>query len=422
MSPTPRTAYVLALIAASALVLPPGAVAALALVVVAAVAVDTRAAARPPVAGRHVPAVLSRGVPSTLTLDAVAPGARGVRLRQAAPPDLRLHPPEADDRLSAELTPVRRGRHTLPRPAVRVEGPLGLARFDHHPAGEAEVLVYPDMPAARRLAVAVRQGRFREQGLTRRGPLGLGTEFESIRDYSTDDDIRQVNWRATARLGRPMSNEYRIEQDRDLICLVDAGRLMAGPTAGAVPSGAGATRLDSAVDAVTAVGLVADQGGDRCGAIAFDSEVRRLVRPRRKGGAAAVRALFDLEPRLVDADYELAFRTVAGAKRAFVLVLTDLLEETAARPLVEAMPVLARRHAVVVASIADPDVEDAVARRPAAPFDVYRTSAALEIMERRERAATMLRGAGVGVLEAPPHRLAAACVRAYLTAKARARL
>ena len=83
--------------------------------------------------------------------------------------------------------------------------------------------MYPDLLAARRLALSVRQGRFRDQGISARGPLGLGTEFELVRDYLPDDDIRQVNWRATARLGRPMSNQYRIEQDRDVIVVVDAG-------------------------------------------------------------------------------------------------------------------------------------------------------------------------------------------------------
>ena len=63
----------------------------------------------------------------------------------------------------------------------------------------------------------MRQGRFRDAGRRTRGPLGLGTEFESIRDYPPDDDIRQVNWRATERIGRPMSNQYRVEQDRDVM-------------------------------------------------------------------------------------------------------------------------------------------------------------------------------------------------------------
>ena len=82
--------------------------------------------------------------------------------------------------------------------ALRSQGPLGLGRWRHEGAGEQRGPVYPDMPAARRLAIAVRQGRFRDPGRLTRGPLGLGTEFESIRDYLPDDDIRQVNWRATA--------------------------------------------------------------------------------------------------------------------------------------------------------------------------------------------------------------------------------
>src|SRR6185503_8479875 len=150
-----------------------------------------------------------------------------VRVRQAVPPDLAIDPFESSGGLDATLLPRRRGRHLLPAPAVRVAGPLRLGRWDHRAGDDTEVAVYPDLPAARRLAVAVREGRFRVEGQMRRGPLGLGTEFESVRDYSPDDDIRQVNWLATARLGRPMSNQYRIERDRDVVCVIDCGRLMA---------------------------------------------------------------------------------------------------------------------------------------------------------------------------------------------------
>ena len=103
-----------------------------------------------------------------------------------------------------------------------------------------------------------------------------------MRDYLPDDDVRQVNWRATARLGRPMSNQYRVEQDRDVVLLVDAGRLAAAALPGrgdeARPRG---TVLDATLDAVAAVALVADEVGDRCGAIAFDREVRVALPPRR---------------------------------------------------------------------------------------------------------------------------------------------
>ena len=258
----------------------------------------------------------------------------------------------------------------LPPVAARATGPLGLARWDHRPGEPAEVHVFPDLRTARRLVLTVARGRFRDPGATARGPLGLGTEFELVRDYQPDDDIRQVNWRATARLGRPMSNQYRLEQDRDLLLLIDAGRLSAAPLVAPEPGAAVPTVLDAALDAAAAVGLVADELGDRCGAVAFDAGSAPRCRRAGRAARSLVRALFDLEPRPVDSDYERAFRRAEGAKRALVLVLCDVLEEAAARPLADAVPVLARRHAVVVACPVRPAHSQALAadrRRRRAP-------------------------------------------------------
>jgi len=421
VTPTPRAAGVLAALAICALLLPVGVILLAVLALVAATAVDAWTVRRPPELHRWVPSVLSRGVPVELTVEAPPTSGR-LRVRQATPPDVGLDPQEAEGDLRASLVPRRRGRHVLPALADRREGPLGLGRWHHRVGGEEEVVVYPDLPAARRLALAVRHGRFREQGQRGRGPLGLGTEFESIRDYAPDDDIRQVNWLAAARMGRPMSNQYRVEQDRDVICLLDVGRLMAAPIVTDPARPADRTRLDVALDALAAVGLVADEVGDRCGAVAFDARIRRQLTPRRRGGDAAVRATFDLEPAAVDSDYDLAFRTVARAKRAFVLVLSDLLEEAAARPLVEAVPVLARRHAVVVASVSDPELEAMVRTPPEQSLDVYRAAMALDVLNARRRVTNLLRSAGAEVIDARPDALGAACVRAYLRAKARARL
>jgi uncharacterized protein (DUF58 family) len=388
-----------------------------AIAVVAAFVVDAIVSRPKPVVHRETPGVLARGVPASLALDAdpASLGAGALRLRQPLVPDIAVDPAEGDARLDASVRARRRGRHALPGPATRMRGPLGLAAWYRRSGEPAEVLVYPDMPAAWRLVLAVRQGRFRDPGRLTRGPLGLGTDFESIRDYLPDDDIRQVNWRATARLGRPMSNQYRVEQDRDVVCLLDVGRLMGAPLGDR-------TRLDATIDAATAVALVADEVGDRAGVIAFDDRVQRRLPPARGGGGAVVRAVFDLEPSTVDSDYELAFRAVGGGKRAFVLVLTDLLEEAAAQPLVDAMPVLARRHAVVVGGVADPDLEQMVRTRPSAPADVYSAAVALDVLDARARVAAQLRRGGADVVEAPPDLLPSACVGAYLRAKARARL
>jgi len=414
VSATVRAAVLFGACALAALAAPT--VALLAAVGVAAAFVVDAVVSRPrPVVHRRLPGALARGVPASLTLEAEGAGAGSLRLRQPLVPDVAVEPAEADGHLDARVRAGRRGRHTIPSPAARMRGPLGLAAWYRRGGEPAEVLVYPDLPAAWRLVLAVRQGRFRDPGRLTRGPLGLGTDFESIRDYFPDDDIRQVNWRATARLGRPMSNQYRVEQDRDVVCMLDIGRLMAAPLGDR-------TRLDATVDAATAVALVADEVGDRAGVIAFDDRVRRRLPPARGGGDAVVRAIFDVEPTMVDSDYELAFRAVSGGKRAFVLVLTDLLEEAAAQPLLDAMPVLARRHAVVVAGVTDPDLEQMVHTPPQSPADVYTAAVALDVLDARARVAAQLRRAGADVVEARPDLLPNACVGAYLRAKARARV
>ncbi|MFL5959234.1 MAG: DUF58 domain-containing protein [Gaiellaceae bacterium] len=413
MTPTPRAALVLALVSLTLLVVPVPAAVLLAVALAAATSVDAWWVRRSPETMREVPTHLVRGVPAPIRIEPAEPAR--CRIRQPLPPDLELEPAQAEEVLEGQLVARRRGRHTLPSPVVRRTGPLGLAAWTHAVGEAADVLVYPDLPAARRLASNVRAGKFRDEGLRRRGPLGLGTEFESVRDYVPDDDVRQVNWRATARLGRPMSNQYRIERDRDVVCVVDCGRLMAAPFADR-------TRLDAALDAAVAVAAVADVLGDRCGAIAFAGEVLRSLPPRRAGARDVTAALFDLEPLPVESDYELAFAQIRGVKRAFVLVLTDLLEESAAQPLVEALPVVARRHAVAVAGSADPDLDAAVRSEPSVPADVYRTAVALDVLAARARAAARMQHVGATVVEAAPATLAAACVRAYLRAKWLARL
>ncbi len=416
MSVTRRGLAVLSAAALTALILPPGAAVVVFVMVTVVVAADAWLVRSLPEVRVAVPPILSRGVPSTLAVD-VEPDV-GVIVKMVGTPDVTIEPEEGPGGLAATVTAVRRGSHVLARPATVADGPLGLGRWYHRPGSETPVVVYPDMPAARRIATEVRLGKFGETSRRSRGPLGLGTELESIREYLPDDDIRQVNWRATARTGTPMSNTYRIEQEREVLVLLDTGRLMAAP----VGDGTERTRLDVAVDAAAAVASVADVVGDRVGLVAFDAKLRRRLLPRRDGGDVVVTAIHDLEPTAAESDFELAFRTIAHNKRAFVLILTDLLEETAARPLLDAAPILARHHAIAVAGVADPAVSAALSTPASSVEDAFRTATAIDIETSRRRVATRLDGYGATVIDVAPDLLPSRCVAAYLRAKRRARL
>jgi uncharacterized protein (DUF58 family) len=414
-APTIRTAAILAAIALAALLVPVWLAVAAAIALVAAAGVDAWAVREPPSVERVVSSVLSRGVATSLEVRAAAGDRRRVLLRQPAIPALELDRETGVEELAGSVLPRRRGRHSLPGVASASVGPLGLARVSH-PSGEAlAVRVYPDLVTAHALIARLRRELAGHPGKFARGPLGLGTEFESIREYTPDDDIRQLNWRATARMGRPMSNQYRVERDRDLVCLLDTGRLMSAPIGER-------TMLDASLDAVTMLALAADELGDRCGAIAFDETIRRVVAPAHLSGRQVIESLFDLEPAPVDSDFERAFQRVGRSRRALVAVFTDLVDEAAARSLTEAIPVLARRHVVLVVSATDPELERAALRTPSTTFGAARGLVALDVLEARAAAAATLTRAGALVIEAGAGELADRCLRAYLEAKARARL
>jgi uncharacterized protein (DUF58 family) len=426
LTPTTRSAWLLAGVALAGLALPVWATLAGAIALLAAMVVDGLTVRRAPRVERDGQEVLSRGVPSAFSVMALTHDARRVLLRQPATPALAVRAQRGACSLRGEIVALSRGRHELPGVGGASIGPLGLARWHHAAAPARELHVYPDLPGARRLALRLRQGRAASEGQLRRGPLGLGTDFESIREYSVDDDIRQLNWRASARLGRPMSNQYRIEQDRDVVCVLDSGRLMGAPSAGG-------TLLDVALDAATAVAVVADELGDRCGAIAFDSSIRRAMQPRRLGGHRVVKALFDLQPTLEDSDFERAFLRVGRSRRGLIFVFTDLLDERAARSLVRATPMLARRHAVIVAGVAEPALQERAAgadlenggSEPITPerqAELAGALAALSVLHARSQAVAHIHRAGAEVVLAPARSLPERCVQAYLRAKARARL
>jgi uncharacterized protein (DUF58 family) len=407
-TPTVRAAAALGVIALLALVVPSWLPIALALALLGAILADGWTVRTAPTIERRASMVLSRGARTPLRISVHAGDGRRVLLRQPPASGVAVDGGSAVSELSGGLTARVRGRHVLPGVASASLGPLGLARV-HHASGEpSELRVYPDVAGARRLILRLRRAMAGHPSGLARGPLGLGTEFEAVREYSVDDDIRAINWRATARLGRPMSNQYRVDRDREVVCLIDCGRLM-GASLGA------GTLLDAALDAVTVIALAVDELGDRFGAIAFDDGVRRSVTPRHLGGSGAVEQLFDLETRPVDSDFERAFARIGRSRRALVFVHTDLVDEFAARSLLAGVAALVRRHAVVVASVSDPELEALAvsAGDPAARL------VALDVLDARREAAIRLRHAGAQVLEAPAGQLAERCLQAYITAKRR---
>lgn len=353
--------------------------------------------------------------------DAWAPSAR------AQP---RTHPVDiaAGQRLrvTTTLRPNRRGDQVSAVVTARSIGPMGLAGRQSSHRVPWQIRILP--PFLSRKHLPSRLARLRElDGMIPVLIRGQGTEFDSLREYVVGDDVRSIDWRATARRSDVVVRTWRPERDRRIVIVLDTGRTSAGrvgvdPTAGD-PSGW--PRLDWSMDAALLLAALASRAGDHVDFIAHDRVPRAGVHnaSRTEVLAHLVEAMAPLQPALVESDAAATVATVQRRfrRRALIVLLTDLNASALDEGLMAVLPQLAARHQVMLAAVADPRI-DALAAGRADAAQVYDAASAERARNDRMAIATRLRRHGVDVVDAQPEDLAPALADRYLAMKATGRL
>lgn len=363
----------------------------------------------------------------TLRLVVENPGSRRVRGRLrdawqpsagATPRAVRLDVPAGERRaVETTLRPTRRGDRRAAAVTVRSFGPLGLAARQGSHAVPWTLRALP--PFASRRHLPSKLARLRElDGRQAAQVRGQGTEFDSLREYVHGDDVRSIDWRASARRNTMVVRTWRPERDRRIIIVLDTGRTSAGRV-GDVP------RLDASMDAALLLAALASRAGDRVDLLAFDRRLRANVR----GGARSdilptlVQAMATLEPELVETETPGLISAVLqrARRRCLVVLLTDLNAAAIEEGLLPQLGALTRRHLVLIGAVADSRVAEMAAARGSAAA-AYDAAAAERASEDRQRVTAELRQRGVEVVDAPPDELPPALADAYLALKAAGRL
>lgn len=386
------------------------------------------------------------GQPITATLTIDNGGRRRFRgvVRDAWAPSTRaeprIHPVNiaAGQQVTVEtiLRPVRRGDQLSALVTARSVGPLGLAGRQGSHRVPWQIRILP--PFLSRKHLPSRLARLRElEGMTPVLIRGQGTEFDSLREYVVGDDVRSIDWRATARRADVVVRTWRPERDRRVVIVLDTGRTSAGrvgvdPTRVRLPAspaeadpGSGWPRLDWSMDAALLLAALAARAGDHVDFLAHDRVTRAGVfnASRTELLSYLVDAMAPLEPALVESDP----RSLASAiqrrvrRRALVVLLTDLNASAIDEGLMTVLPQLTAKHHVVLAAVADPRVDTLAAGRADA-VAVYDAAAAERARNDRRDVGFRLRRCGVEVVDAPPEELAPALADHYLAMKATGRL
>ncbi|WP_204154292.1 DUF58 domain-containing protein [Leptolyngbya sp. CCY15150] len=336
----------------------------------------------------------------------------------ATPPQFFLTlPAHHQETLTYTIFPTARGDYAWGKIYLRQRGAWGLG-WDSWTVDQARsVAVFPDLIGLRSLSIRL---TLQTSGSIRRARRqGMGTEFAELRDYGTGDDPRLIDWKATARRNRPLIRVLEPEQEQTLMILLDRGRLMTAQVEGL-------KRFDWALNATLSLSLAALQRGDRVGVGVFDRQMHRWIPPDRGSQQLPklLRCLTPIQPVLLEPDYLDAVSQVTRqqTRRALVVLLTDIIDQTASSDVLSAMGRLTPRYLPFCVALRDPYI-DRQAQAPSPTVEAgYARAVALDLLQQRHLALALLQRRGALILDAPAHQITDQLVDRYLQLKARSQL
>ncbi|MBD2195836.1 MULTISPECIES: DUF58 domain-containing protein [Calothrix] len=324
--------------------------------------------------------------------------------------------------LTYTVHPTQRGEFDWGNIQVRQLGLWGLAWNDWQIPQKLTVKVYPDLVGLRSLSIRL---ALQSSGAIRQRRMGIGTEFAELRNYRTGDDLRLIDWKATARkVGAygntaPLVRVLEPEQEQTLLILLDRGRLMTAKVQGL-------QRFDWGLNATLALALAGLHRGDRVGVGVFDRQMHTWIPPER--GQNYLTHLIDrltpIQPVLLESDYLGAVTSVVQqqTRRALVVLITDIVDVTASTELLAALSRLAPRYLPFCVTLRDPQVDRRAHTFTEDVTEAYIRAVALDLLAQRQVAFAQLKQKGVLVLDAPAHQITDQLVERYLQLKARNQL
>ncbi|WP_308873510.1 DUF58 domain-containing protein [Thiothrix subterranea] len=311
-----------------------------------------------------------------------------------------------------DVTAIERGKLNFPCLQVRILSPLQLWWHDLKLPVVSETKVYPNFAAVAQYALMATDNHLSHMGIMKKRRRGEGQDFHQLREYRAGDSLRQIDWKASSRMRKPISREYQDERDQEIIFMLDCGhRMLAQDDA--------LSHFDHTLNAILLLTYVALRQGDSVGLGSFAGQNRWL--PAHKGQHQVqqmLNALYDLQPTTHAPDYTQAATEllVRQKKRALIVLLTNLRDEDL-DDLLPALHILRKRHVVLLASMREQALDQALDVPVDNQEDALHTAAVQHYLASREATLDRVRAAGIRCMDVPPPELSVNLVNHYLDIK-----
>lgn len=325
--------------------------------------------------------------------------------------------PQGWAELRYEIRPLERGELFFLPGQARMDSPLGLWRRTMVLGERQCIKVYPNFAAVAHYALLATDNRLSMLGIRLRQRRGEGLEFNQLREYREGDSLRQVDWKATSRLGKLISREYQDERDQQIVFLIDCGRRMHAKDGEL-------SHFDHTLNAILLLSYVALRQGDAVGLMGFGGDSRFL--PPRKGAHQinqVLETVYDMQAGMNSPDYAAAASNLLTQlkKRSLIILVSNLRDEDN-EELLPALQILRRKHLVLLASLRERVLSEAL-DKPVESFENALThSASLIYLAERKKAHDAILASGTYCVDVEPEALPVTLVNRYLDIKRSGRL
>ncbi|MBL0126742.1 MAG: DUF58 domain-containing protein [Flavobacteriales bacterium] len=315
-----------------------------------------------------------------------------------------------------EVRPVARGVYRFGAINALVSTPIGLVERRFRLDADKEVAVYPSYLQLRKYELLAISNRLTLAGVKRIRRVAHQSEFERIKEYVPGDDRRTVNWKATARRGRMMVNQFQDERAQQVFALIDTGRVMKMPFEGL-------SLLDYSINAALVISSIAMRKEDRAGLITFSDKVHDVVGASRQRGhmQKILHALYAQGTDHRETDLERLFVTVRHEvhQRSLLLVFSNYESVQAMHRQLPYLQRLARQHLVVPIFFLNTELEADLKTLPLTTEDVYVHAITEKMVHEKRLIARELERHGLPAILCRPQDLTVSVINRYLEIKAR---
>ena len=379
-------------------------------------------------ATRSVSKVVSLGKPHDVELELINNSGQSCRLiaKDDLPQEFEAEPAEfptvvggkSRTRFDYRFTSNRRGNFSMRCLYLSIESQLKLWRAYYEIPVQSSVNIYPDMRQIAEYDLLARTNRLSLVGVRRTRKIGQDNEFERLRDYTSDDSYKNIDWRTTARRRKLTVRDFQTNQSQRIIFMVDCGRMMTGKSGKF-------SLLDHAVNAMLMLSYVALRQGDSVGLMCFSDSIHNFTPP--KSGVNHVNRLlhatYDQQASYSESRFDEAFVYLQKncPKRSLVVLITNVIDEVNSHQVMQYTAQLTGRHLPLCMFVRDRDLYDAVDTYEQSPGDdsMYRAAAAANILTWRQQVIRDLKHQGVLAVDSFPEKMTARLINEYLEIKAR---